>query len=277
MASISHAAPKPDDKWIENAARAGYMAKGAVYVLIGGFTAAAAFGVGGGQKAGKRTIFKIIDGIPGGDIILGILALGLIGYVVWRFVQAIRDTENAGHDTKGMIKRIGYAISGVMYGFLAYYAIRLIVNSGGSGSGGRETLVAKLLSQPFGQWLVGIVALAFIIKGFRQIYKAYTGSFKKKVQQSSISADKKRLFTKWGRAGYYSRGVILLIVGYMFIKAAIQANPSQAGGTQEAFGFLQSTSYGPWLMGLIAIGLIGYGIFTFIKARYRTMDGINWR
>ncbi|MFA0961747.1 DUF1206 domain-containing protein [Roseivirga sp. BDSF3-8] len=277
MASISHAAPSPDDKWVENFARFGYIAKGAVYVMIGGLTVAAAFNYGG-QKAGKMTVFKFIDGVPGGSILLGILALGLLAYAVWRFVQASRDTENEGSDAKGIAKRLGYLVSGIMYGFLSYYAVRLIVKTGGGGSGGsRETLVAKLLSQPFGQWLVGIVALFFIVKGVRQIIKAYTGSFKKKVQQSSISADKKRLFTKWGRLGYYSRGVILLIVGYMFVKAALQANPSQAGGTQEAFGYLQSTSYGPWLMALIAIGLIGYGIFTFIKARYRTMSGINWR
>lgn len=274
MASISHAAP--DDKWIEKFARFGYVAKGAVYVLIGGFTAAAAFG-SGGQKAGKATVLKTIENIPGGTVILAILALGLLGYAVWRFTQAIKDTENAGTDGKGMIKRIGYVISGLMYGFLAYYAIKLITQAGSSGGGSRETLTAKLLAQPMGQWLVGLVALGFIIKGIRQIYKAYTGKFKEKVQQSSISADKKRMFTKWGRFGFYSRGVILLIVGYMFIKAAIQANPSQAGGTQEAFGWIQEQSYGPYLMGLIAIGLIGFGVWSFIQAKYRTMDGINWR
>ncbi|MGB3183887.1 MAG: DUF1206 domain-containing protein [Cyclobacteriaceae bacterium] len=274
MASISHAAP--DDKWIEKFARFGYVAKGAVYVLIGGFTAAAAFG-SGGQKAGKATVLKTIENIPGGTVILAILALGLLGYAVWRFTQAIKDTENDGTDGKGMIKRIGYVISGLMYGFLAYYAIKLITQAGSSGGGSRETLTAKLLAQPMGQWLVGLVALGFIIKGVRQIYKAYTGKFKEKVQQSSISADKKRMFTKWGRFGFYSRGVILLIVGYMFIKAAIQSNPSQAGGTQEAFGWIQEQSYGPYLMGIIAIGLIGFGVWSFIQARYRTMDGINWR
>ncbi|MGB5927635.1 MAG: DUF1206 domain-containing protein [Cyclobacteriaceae bacterium] len=274
MASISHAAP--DDKWIEKFARFGYVAKGAVYVLIGGFTAAAAFG-SGGQKAGKATVLKTIENIPGGTVILAILALGLLGYAVWRFTQAIKDTENDGTDGKGMIKRIGYVISGLMYGFLAYYAIKLITQAGSSGGGSRETLTAKLLAQPMGQWLVGLVALGFIIKGVRQRYKAYTGKFKEKVQQSSISADKKRMFTKWGRFGFYSRGVILLIVGYMFIKAAIQSNPSQAGGTQEAFGWIQEQSYGPYLMGIIAIGLIGFGVWSFIQARYRTMDGINWR
>lgn len=276
MASISHAAPRPDDKWIENFARFGYIAKGAIYVLIGGFTAAAAFG-SGGQKAGKATVLKTIEGLPGGTVLLGLLAFGLLGYAVWRFTQAIKDTENDGTDSKGMIKRVGYVISGLMYGFLAYYAVKLITQAGSSGGGSRETMVAKLLSQPFGQWLVGLVALGFAIKGVRQIYKAYTGKFKKKVQQSSISADKKRLFEKWGRFGYYSRGVILLIVGYMFIKAAIQSNPNQAGGTQEAFSYLQDASYGPYLMGLIAIGLIGYGIWAFIKAKYRSMDGISWR
>lgn len=276
MATLSHATPSPDDKWIENFARFGYIAKGAVYCLIGGLTAAAAFG-SGGQKAGKTTALKTVENLPGGTVILAILALGLIGYVIWRFIQAIKDTENEGDDTKGIAKRLGYVISGLTYGFLAYYAIRLITQSGSSGGGGRETFVAKLLSQPFGQWLVGIVAVFFVVKGFIQIYKAYTGKFKKKVEQSSISADKKRIFEKWGRFGYYSRGVILLIIGYMFFKAAVQANPDQAGGTQEAFSYLQNTGYGPWLMGLIAIGLIGYGVFTFIKARYRTMSGINWR
>jgi len=261
------------DESVRKIARVGMFAKGVVYVILGILTAIYAFG-SGGQKAGKDSTLQFVYQQPFGKILLAILAAGLICYVVWRFIQAFRDPENKGDDKSGIGTRIGYAASGVLYGVLAFEAIRMLISSGGSGGGGsqKETIVSILLSQPFGQILVGIVAAVFFGKAIYQIYRAVSGKFAKKVQDSELDHRVKDVLRKAGYVGYIARGIVIGIIGYFFLRAAIEANPNQAGGTQQAFDFIQfSTTWGTILLGIIAVGLACYGVFMFVKARYRVL------
>lgn len=259
------------DKTIEKLARLGMGAKGATYLILGVLTAMAAFNEGG-QKAGQSDALKFLYEQPFGKIMLVLLTIGLIGYVIWRFVQAFRDPENEGSDKNGVILRIGYALSGVLYGVLAYEAIRMLMQSGASGGGGgQQRLVSTLLQQPFGQILVGIVAVAFFIKGVYQIYKAYSGKFRDKIKSTGLDSRIQNIVMKAGKVGHTARGIVIGIVAYSLLRAAIEANPSEAQGTKGAFDFIQSSSYGSILLGLVAIGLACYGVFMIVKARYRVM------
>ena len=261
------------DESVKTIARVGMFAKGVVYVILGVLTAMYAFG-SGGQKAGKSSTLEFIYQQPFGKILLGILAAGLICYVIWRFVQAFRDPENKGDDKEGVGTRIGYAASGILYGVLAFEAIRMLMSSGGSSGGGngKETIVQTLLGQPFGQILVGIVAVVFFGKAAYQIYRAVSGKFAKKIQDSELDYRVKDVLRKAGFVGYIARGVVISIIGYFFLRAAIEANPNEAGGTQQAFDFIQASStWGTILLGIIAIGLACYGVFMFVKARYKVL------
>ncbi len=265
-------ATKDTDEGIKKLARFGMFAKGAVYVLLGGLTTLAAFNMGG-QKAGKSDALKFLYEQPFGKILLGLLAIGLIGYVIWRFVQAFRDPENKGDDKKAIAARIGYGFSGLFYGFLAFEAVQILMQGGSSGGGGgkRQELVGQLLSQPFGQILVGIIAVVILGKAIFQFYRAYSGSFAKRVKETDLDHKVKETLQKVGVAGYTARGVVAGIIGFLFLKAAIQSDPNQAQGTEGAFSFLQSSSYGPYLLAIVAIGLVCYGVFMFVKARYRVL------
>ncbi|MEQ9443300.1 MAG: DUF1206 domain-containing protein [Cyclobacteriaceae bacterium] len=262
------------DEGIRKIARFGMFAKGAVYVILGVLTAMAAFGAGG-EKAGKSDSLQFVREQPFGKVLLAILALGLISYVVWRFIQAIRDPENKGNDKSGIATRIGYAASGVLYGLFAFEAIRMLFSGGSSGSSGgnsQETLVSTLLGQPFGQILVGIVAMVFFGKAAYQIQRAITGKFAKKIQDSELNYRVKDTLRKAGFVGYIARGIVIAIIGYLFLRAAIEANPDQAGGTEQAFQFIEASStWGTILLGIIAIGLACYGVFMFVKARYKVL------
>jgi len=257
------------DKWVENFARFGYAAKGAIYILIGVLAAMAAFG-GGGQTTGTKGIFQVILQQPFGKVLLGLVALGFLGYAVWRFIQAIKDAENKGTDTKGMLIRTGYIASGLIYAFFSYSAIKMIVGSGSGGSG-KKTVIAKMLQMPAGEWLVGILALAAVAKGVYQIYKGYSDKFGQEVRDGHVKREIKSTYMKLGKIGYIARGVVFCIVGYFLFQAALSSNASQAGGTGEAFSFLSATG-GPWLMGIIAIGLAGYGAFQVVKAKYKPFN-----
>ncbi len=273
---------KDKEDWVRNFSRFGMAAKGLVYILIGALTAFAAFGSGGeGKTSGKEGAFAFVLNQPFGKVLLGIIAFSLVGYVVWRAVQAIKDPENEG--TK---RRLAYATSGIFYAFISFTAFSMVFSgsgggsgsgSGGSGggSGSQEQMVGEILSQSWGQWLVGIIALFFFGKAIWQFYRAYSGKFKNKLQDQHLDHKVEKLITTFGKVGYTARGVVISIIGVLFIRAALQSDASEAGGTQEAFKLIQQGStYGTLILGIVALGLVAYGIFMFVKAKYRVMPSL---
>ncbi|OUL26479.1 hypothetical protein BV372_26770 [Nostoc sp. T09] len=254
--------------WVERLARFGYASKGVVYGIVGLLAAQAAFGTGGRTTDTKGALQTLVEQ-PFGKFLLALVAIGLIGYVIWRFVQAIKDPENKGKDAKGLAQRVGYAINGVLYGSLAYSAVQIVLGSGGSGnSNSTQDWTAHLLSQPFGQWLVGTLGALIIGLGFYQFYKAYSAKFRRKLNLTELSNTERKWVMAICRFGLLARGIVFCIIGWFFIQAATQYNAQAAGGLDEALQALAQQPYGPWLLGFVALGLVAYGIYMVIKARY---------
>jgi hypothetical protein len=272
--NVSSHVPSPPPEWIKNFAKVGLTAKGIVYCLIGIIAFMAAFELGGNSKSGsgKTGVFQFLLDASYGKILLGLIAIGLLCYAIWRLIQAIKDTQNKGTDAKGIAIRLRYAFSGLVYGTLAFYAAKLVLgNSGSGGNDSRETLVRELLQQPFGQWLVGIVAVGIAIAGLYQIYMGVSDKYREKIEKAGLKREVEDMLIKTGKVGYIARGIVWLIIGWLFLKAAMNSNPNQAGGSRSAFQFLESSSYGSYLLGGVALGLICYGIFMFMRAKYKAI------
>lgn len=254
---------------VENLARLGYTVKGVVYALIGVLAVQAALGTGG-ETSGSRGVLQTIADGPFGQILIGAVAIGLFGYALWRFVQAFIDPDNKGSDAEGLVKRIGYFGSGVIHSSLGWAATRLVMGGGGSGGGsGAETWTAKLMSQPFGVWLVGLAGAVTIGYGLYELYKAYNANFFDKLKTGEMSATERTWAKRAGRAGQTARGVVFCIIGVFLIQAALNANPEEARGLEGALDTLAAQPYGPYLLGLVALGLVGYGVYCWVLARYR--------
>lgn len=256
--------------WVVWLGRFGFAAKGLVYIIIGVLAVQVAIG-SGGETTGPSGALGTIANQAFGQILLIVVAVGLFGYALWRLIQAWVDPENEGADAKGVVKRIGYAISGLIYGFLSIEAIRIVMgsSSGGGSDQQAQNWTATLLSQPFGQWLVGIVGAIIIGTGCYQFYRAYSAKFKEKLKFNEMSTTERRWSVRSGRLGFAARGVVYLIMGGFLIQAARSQNSEEAGGIGQALGELAQQPYGPWLLGIVAVGLVAYGFFCFILARYR--------
>jgi hypothetical protein len=254
-------------------ARCGYATKGVVYVIVGVLAVMTAIGAGGATKDSSGAIETIAQQ-PFGRILVGLTALGLIGYVIWRFMQAIMDPEHKGSDSKGIAARIGYAVSGIAYASLAFLAARIALNGGGGGGGdsSKQALTAKLMSQPFGIWLVGIVGVIVIGVGVFHFYQAYKAKFMEDYKAGEMSATERRWAKRIGRFGLSARGVTFAMIGSFFIIAAVQADPSEAKGLAGALDTLARQPYGPWLLGIVSLGLVAYGVYCFSQARYRHLS-----
>ena len=271
MADISCHVPSAPPEWVKTFAKVGFTAKGVVYCLVGVIAFMAAFELGGKstQEAGKSGVFQVILEQPYGKWMLGLVALGLLCYAIWRLIQAVQDTESEGSDAKGSAKRLRYAFSGMIYGALAFLAAKMALGNGGGGGDSRQSLVRELLQQPFGQWLVGILAVATILIGLYQIYYGLSEKYQKKVRSAGLKSDIESKMIKAGKLGYIARGVVWAVIGYLFLKAALQSDAQQAGGSSSAFAFLEQSSFGSFVLGAVALGLICYGVFMFMRAKYQ--------
>lgn len=254
--------------WVERLARFGYAAKGVVYAIVGVLAVQAALGAGG-RTTDTQGALQTIASQPFGRFLLALVAIGLIGYVLWCFVQAIKDAENKGSDAKGIIQRLGYGITGSIYAGLAISAVGIILGSRGGSSNSSQTWTARLLSQPFGQWLVGTIGAIIIGLGFYQFYRAYKAKFRQHLNWHEMSDKEQTWAMRLGRVGLTARGIVFIMIGGFLIEAARRFDPQQVRGLDGALQTLQQQSYGPWLLGLVALGLVAYGIYMGVEARYR--------
>ncbi len=250
---------------IKKMARAGYVAKGVVYGITGVLTLLAAFNMGG-SNSGQKGVFKYLEDQPFGNAILVLMALGLLCYAGWRFYQSIKDPENIGSHDKGKLKRIGFFVSGLIYLGYAAFAVKTLIGSSSSGGGGKTSF----LSGGFGVFVFAVVGLSLLGVCIFQIKKATSGKFLQKFGYKSITEEKRRKVIKnTGYMGIISRAVIFGIMAFFFLRAAYYSNTNDIKTTADAFAFLQDSAYGAWLMGLVAAGLVCYGIFMFMTAKYR--------
>lgn len=271
MSSLTSAfSDRPKDQWFEKFARFGLIAKGIVYFLMGTLSVLAAFGLSR-DKGDKEEAFMFIYEQPFGRFLLIGIAVGLFGYVMLRMFQSFKDTENKGSGLKGILNRVGYGLSALLYLVIAAYALKLAIRgvTGGGDSDSRQFIVSKVLEYPLGEYIVGIAGLIVIGMGIYQIARGITGKFMKKV--NLYLSNMKDTFKTTGTIGYISRGIVLMIVGYFLLHAAVLSNPDEAQGTGAAFDFLEN-KVGSFMMALVALGLAGYGVFCFVKARYQRID-----
>lgn len=265
--SVAQAANNP---WFERLARLGIAAKGVVYFVVGLLAIQAAIGAGG-QTTDQAGALSAIVTQPFGKVLLSIIVLGLIGYVLWRLVQAILDPEHQGErtDAKHIAQRLGYALSGFIYAGFAATAIKLIAGSGSSGGNATQDWTARFLSQPFGQWLVGTAGAVTIGIGFAYLYEAYKAKFRRHFKLHQMSQKEQKWATILGRFGIAARAIIFVLTGFFLIQAALQSNANEARGLGGALESLAQQSFGSWLLGLVALGLIAFGIYSLVEARYR--------
>jgi hypothetical protein len=262
-------AAREAEPWVERLARLGHVAKGVVYVVIGALAIQAAAGPGG-KTTDPQGVLRTIAGQPFGKLLLGALALGLAGYALWRFVQAALDPEHRETNAKTVVKRVGYALSGLVHAGLAVTAVQLISGAAArAGANGAQDGTARLLAQPFGQWLVGLVGLVIIAVGMNALYIAWTAKFREKLKMAEMNPTEQEWATRVGRIGLAARAVVMGIIGGFLIQAALHANPREARGLDGALQVLAQQPYGKWLLGVVALGFVAYGFYMFVSARYR--------
>lgn len=268
--AMTNAAIHDPTDWIEPLARAGYAARGIIYLLIGGLALLSVFGQGGSTE-GSRGALETLMNSPGGWIVLFLIGIGLLGYALWRFVQGVYDIDRHGREAKGLVVRGAFLFSAVTHVGLAVWAIGRAIGYAQSGSGGNDEVswTAWLMGLPLGRWLVAAVGGAILCVAIFQIVKGWKASFKKRLNTRD---DVVRKLTPVCRFGLIARGIAFALIAGFFIYAAWTYDPSKAGGLEEAFDTVRGVVFGQILLALLATGFVAFAIYSFIEAYYRRIN-----
>jgi len=245
--------------------RLGYAARGIVYLLLGYLALSTAGKAGDGQSA----VFDLLQDVPLGTPLLYLVALGLLAYALFHAVDAATDIENHGSDTSGKAKRLGSGASAFGHLVLAYTAYQFATGekqqAGDTAS--TQEKAGGLLDWDLGPIVLGILGLGFLIGAAMQAKSAYTAGFMKRIGGGAPSWVK-----PVGRVGFAARFVVFLLIGWSLVKGAWLAKESEVKGLGDAVVALSGTGL---LYTFVAIGLILFGVFSLITARYRIIPDIH--
>jgi hypothetical protein len=268
-AALHHAEAKGErvarSEQLEWLARAGLVARGVVYAVVGLLAIKVALG-DGGKTTSQQGALATIAKQPFGTVLIALLAIGLLGYAAWRLTRAAlghgRESSDDGKD------RIAGLASGICYGALFITAVAILFGSKGGG-GSPDKATAGVLGWPAGQVLVVLAGLVMIGVGFEQARKGVKREFLEDSKTEQMGEGVEKGFTALGVFGHVARAVVFALIGYFLIRAALDYDPHKAVGLDGALAALGRASYGPVLLGIVAAGLLGFAAYSIADARYR--------
>ena len=253
--------------WVERLARVGYAAKALLYITIGILAAQAAFGPGG-RTTDTEGALRIVHDITFGRIVLLVIAAGLLGYALWRVVEAIVDPDGRGNNLKGLALRASFAIRGLFHGAIGVAAFRAALGqrSAGSNDQARE-LTASAFRIPGGELLIYAGAAFVAGYGVYQLYRSYASKLGRQLELGAVSGEMRPWIVRVSRFGIAARGIIFCLIGFFLARAAQRHDATEVGGIRESLNML--ANLGRWPFAVVALGLIAYGVYELVNARYR--------
>jgi hypothetical protein len=249
-------------------ARAGFVARGLVYSLVGALAVCLAVGLGG-KATNQQGALETVARQPLGRVLLVAVAAGLAGYSLWRLTRAaLGRGPEAGEDS--LVDRVAAFGSGAFYGVLAYGAIEIVVGAHASG-GNVSKNTAGILGWPGGQELIGAAGVVMIVVGLYQGYRAVTAEFLDDAKTGQMSRRTQRAFSTVAVVGHLARLVVFSLAGLFLLVAAIQFDPHKAVGLGGVLARLLREPGGNALMGVVAAGLVVFGVYSIADARFHRL------
>lgn len=250
----------------ERLARAGFVARGLIYGIIGLLAVKLAVGLGG-KTTNQQGALRTVGHQPLGRVLLALVAVGLGSYAMWRFARAAMGHGPEDHDS-GLDRLVALA-SGLVYAGFCVLAVEILLGSSGSSAATPHRATAGVLGWPGGPWLVGAAGVVMVGVAAFQSYRGVTHDFLGDSKTEQMTRATRMWITGIATFGYLARGVVFALVGVFLIKAAVDFDPRKAVGIDGALAELGRSPAGPVLLGTVAAGLIAFAIYSFSDARFR--------
>jgi hypothetical protein len=254
-------------------ARLGFYTKGVLFIVIGILAVMVATGQPGGELADPSGALETVAQARYGKWLLIIFIVGAVCHGIWNILRGAADVDNAGGGWQGIVKRIAAVGIGVFYLGLAFTAWSIVVAERIVDRNGEipRTFAAILLALPLGASLMFIIGLVTVGVGVHECYSGVTGKYKRNFRLFEAENGHRRIITMLGALSFTARALLLGLVGYFFIAAAISHNPNDAAGLDGALAALAQTYYGKVLLFVTATGLVCHGVLSLYEARFRRL------
>jgi len=254
--------------WVGWLARLGLAARGVVYLLIGVLALQIAIGHGG-KASDQNGALRTVAGQPFGKGLLWLMALGFAGYALWRFTEVAYGETGGDSGAGGRVKS---AFRGLAYASICYTTVSLLTGTGSAKGGSasqNQTLSAKAMQHGWGRIAVGVAGLALLAVGLGLIVEGVQKKFEKYLQVQQMSATTRTIVERLGMVGTAARGFVFAVAGCLLATAAVTFDPHKARGLDGALRSLARTPLGPWLLIVVALGLLAFGCYGLAESKYR--------
>jgi hypothetical protein len=256
-------------KWL---VRVGFVARGVTYGVVGALALALALGAGtAGATPNQQGALALIARSPLGRVALIVICAGLLGYAAWKLTLGVLGRGPEGAESFELKDRVANVAAGIGYLVFFAVAVRILVSGSGKSSETPSRAAGGVLGWPGGQVIVGLAGALLIGIGLYQVYDAVRGGFADDSKLENMSSEQRGLFMVFGRVGLTSRALVFALIGYFLVRTAIDFNAHKAVGVDGALARLEHQPLGPWLVGLVAVGLLTFACFSLLEARYRRL------
>jgi hypothetical protein len=263
QAGVSRAARS---RWVGHLGRVGLAAQGVTFTTIAVLALALAAGEGG-EATDPQGAFRTLAEQDWTKTLLILLVPGFAAYAVWRFAQALFDRGGQGRDAPGLGRRLIQFVQGLVAVGLAFSVVRVLAGSAGPRHS-EKRVAAGILSWPGGPELVGLIGAGFIVAGVVNAYWGWSGRFRESLRTDNVGHTADLLLSILGKAGFTALGVVLAVIGWFLIKAAIDFDAERVVSLGGALAKLAHATYGKYVLGAVAAGLLCFGAFEFLQVRY---------
>ena len=249
--------------WIDRAVRVGLVVYGLVYLLIAWVTAQLALGDYHG--AVTKGAFRTMAEQPFGSVLLVAVAVGMLLLVLWRLLDAaVGHREKEGLDRWRL--RAYDLMKAVVYAGLGYKAVK--TGLGDTEGNSSRTATAKLMELPLGVWIVAAVGVGVAGYGAGQVWRGLSEKHREHLATEARIGNDGSAYLLLGKIGYAAKGIAFVMVGGLFVYAAVDHRPKRSGGLDAALARLLEQPYGSWLLLTMAAGIACYGLFQLVRARH---------
>ena len=257
--------------WVVVLGRAGYVARAVLYLTIGLLAATTAFGEGGRLTDSQGALDELYRQ-PLGIVLIVLMSIGLAGYGVWLAVKAVVNPGNEATGQWPRLRRIGWFADALLHFALAAHAISLLAGSAAK-TDAKSSAASALSSGPMGPTLVAVVGAGLLGYGCYEMFCAWRAKLDEQLDLSPLSASVRQNVVQLCRLGIAARSVVFVISGVFLIAAGVTSDASQARGFGDALQLVREAPYGQTLLAAVALGLIAFGAYQLVEARYRRLFG----
>jgi hypothetical protein len=257
-------------------ARVGYVAKGLVFLLVGGLAIAAAAGWGGTVTDPSGALAAVAR-THAGRAALAFVALGLVAHAAFRGALVIVGEPYVKRGPVGrVLRRIANGFGVLIYAGLAVTAGALTMGWGAHVDTNKDAetrhVSARILTTSFGRPLLIGVALGIAVAAIVQLVRAFgPNHVREQLRVGEMSELQRRTVAVVARIAFAARGIVLVVCGYFVARAAIDGAPREARGPAGALRAVGELPHGNLWLATLAAGLLAAGAYGLAEAKWRRL------